>query len=118
MKQDIKDFIKESVKKIQLQEQLDVINNQLNILKEGENEEPEYAKNTYKDYESDLEKIVSLLSEASQILESGILKQESFINKMPDVPARKETATSSKKTLIDIFKDVKSAKISTQRKIY
>lgn len=115
MKQDIKSFITENVKKLHLQEQLTEINRQLN---EGEEPEQEYAQNTYKEYGTDLEKIVSLLSEASQILESGILKQESFIKKMPDVTGRKDDATSSKETLLSIFKDVKSAKISTERKIY
>lgn len=117
MKQDLTNFITESIKKIHLENQLSEINQQLNESEEKDQEQ-EYAQNTYKEYGSDLEKIVSLLSEASQILESGILKQESFIKKMPEVSSRKEEASNSKKTLVDIFKDVKSAKISTERKIY
>lgn len=88
-------------------------------LNEGEETgEKQYQKNVYEGYEGDLQEVAKNLSEACQKLETAILKQESYNKKLPEVNERVDEGKKAKKILIDIYKEVKSAKLNTERKIY
>jgi chromosome segregation ATPase len=115
-----KKFVQDNVKKIHLEEQLKKVNSELETLKEGEEQQEEqpYQKNTYEGYESDLQEVAKCLSEACQVLETAVLKQDSHSKKLPEVTERMNEGKKAKDVLLDIYKEVKAAKLNTERKIY
>jgi len=116
----LKNFIEKKVKKIHLEEQLKNIDGELMHLNEEEapNGEQSYQKNTYEAYESDLQEVAKALSEACQTLESAIIKQEAHAKRLPEVNARTNESSGAKDVLVDIYKEVKKAKLNTERRIY
>ena len=121
----IKNFINEEVlklhKKTMLESQLKDVNKKLTVLKEGAEkteEEPAYQKNTYADFRKDLEETVRALAEACNKLESAALRQESHMKSLPEVEMRMEEGKKHKQVILDIYKEVKSAKIAAERKLY
>ena len=120
----IKNFIKQETiklhKKTILESQLKKINAELNILKEDEasGEQKSYNANVYKSYKKDLEDVVRGLSDVCNKLETAALRQESFSKTLPEVDDRTNEAKKSREIIIDIFKEVKKAKISAERKLY
>jgi len=113
---DLKKLVKESVKRIHLEKQLKQINEE--IEKIDNNGEKEYNSNKYKTYENDIQECVKKLSEASQILETAILKQDSHLKQLPEVEERLNEGKKAKELLLGIFKEVKSVKINTEKKLY
>jgi len=113
---DLKKLVKESVKRIHLEKQLKQINEE--IEKIDNNGEKEYNSNKYKTYENDIQECVKKLSEASQILETAILKQDSHLKQLPEVEERINEGKKAKELLLGIFKEVKAVKINTERKLY
>lgn len=113
-------FIKSNVNKLHLQEQLKTVNEDIKFLKENDenSEEAPYQKNTYEGYDKDLLEVTENLSKASQILETAVLKQESHMKMLPQVAERTDAGKKAKNILIDVFKEVKAAKLNTERKIY
>jgi phage-related minor tail protein len=119
-------YITEEVAKLHkvttLKEELKKINEKLDLLKEDsedeQTEEKSYQSNVYESYRKDLEEIVVSLAEACNKLESTALKQESHIKKIPEVSDRINEGKSQKQIILDIFKDVKKAKIAAERKLY
>jgi hypothetical protein len=117
----LKNFISKEVRKLHLENNLKNINKKLEILKEEDNSDSEpkpYESNTYENYKKDLEEVVSSLREVCDNLESAALKQEQYIKTLPELDNRLEEGRQYKQTILDIFKEVKSIKISTERKLY
>lgn len=116
----LKSFIETNVKKIHLEEQIKTLKNSLNNLNEGteNSEEQSYQKNTYEGYDSDLQEVAKNLSEACQVLETAILKQESHSKRLPEVAERINEGKKAREVLLEIFKEVKAAKLNTERRIY
>lgn len=117
----IEKYIKENTLKFHLEYQLKNINKKLEILKEGEEAENEtkvYERNVYESYKKDLEEVVNSLADACNKLESAALKQESHIKTLPEVNSRTEEGRSHKQVILDIFREVKKAKITAERKLY
>ena len=122
---DIKNYISEEVlklhKKTMLESQLKDVNKKLTILKEGVEkleEEPAYKQNTYEGYKKDLEETVKALAEACNKLEAAALKQESHMKSLPKLEMRMDEGKRHKQVILDIYKEVKSAKIAAERKLY
>jgi DNA repair exonuclease SbcCD ATPase subunit len=120
----IKNFINEEVsklhKKFVLESKLSEINKELKILKEGEEEleQKDYQRNVYESYEKDLEEVVKYLTEACNKLESASLKQDKHMSMLPEVAERMEEAKKQKEILLNIYKEIKGAKLATERKLY
>jgi Holliday junction resolvase RusA-like endonuclease len=120
---DIKEFIQDKVKKLHeietLKGELQQITKQLHVIKEGENqEEKAYESNVYETLKKDLEEVVKNLAEACNKLESASLKQDRHLRTLPEVAARLEEGKKSKQIILEIFKEVKRAKITAERKLY
>lgn len=106
-------------KKTMLESQLTQVNKQLEILNEGdENAQNTYESNVYESYAKDLEEVVRNLAEACNKLESAALKQESHMRTLPEVNSRMDEGKKSKEVILEIFKEVKRAKIAAERKLY
>ncbi len=117
----IKDFINSEVKKIHkknlLESELHGINKKLSLLSENEEAAP-YNSNTYENYKKDLEEIVKSLADACNKLESSVLKQEQHINKLPKLDTRIEEGKRHKDVIVDIYKEIKTAKLKAEKKLY
>ena len=105
----LKNFITENLQKIHKEVMAEEL---------AKGETPSYASNIYEGYKKDLEDVVGKLSEACNLLESCILKQETHIKTLPEVSERVGDGKKSKDVLLDIFKTVKKAKIESERKLY
>ncbi|MFA5068081.1 MAG: hypothetical protein WC466_08635 [Candidatus Izemoplasmatales bacterium] len=121
----LKEFVKTEVKKIHkktiLENELKIVEKQLSLLKEEKSiseETKSYQSNVYENYRKDLEEIVKNLAEACNKLESAVLMQDQYIKNLPQVEARTDDGKRQKQIIIDIFKEVKKAKLSAERKIY
>ncbi len=114
-KQEFAKFVKTSSKMFKLQEEAFKIKKELLLMENGEDEK-EYNRNKYPEYEKDIQAILKMLSDTSQKLETAILKQEVFLNELPNIPERKEKAKEIKENLKELFKSIKSAKINAERK--
>jgi Holliday junction resolvase RusA-like endonuclease len=122
---DLKQYISEEVKKFHkktmLESELEFVNKKLNLLKEaeGENvEEKSYESNVYESYRKDLEEVVKSLAEACNRLESAVLRQDQHMKNLPQVESRTNEGMRHKEVILDIFKEVKKAKIAAERKLY
>lgn len=121
---DLKKYINEEVSKLHkksiLESELEIVNKKLNTLKEGEEQQEikTYESNVYESYKKDLEEVVRSLAEACNKLETAVLRQESHMKTLPEVQERKSAGESSKQVILDIFKEVKKAKIAAERKLY
>jgi len=119
LKKYIKDEVAKFHKQVMLESELEKINEKLTILKEGEGvEEKVYESNTYESYRKDLEEVVKHLAEACNKLESAALRQESHMRTLPEVTTRMEEGKKHKQVILDIFKEVKKAKLAAERKLY
>ena len=106
-------------KKTMLESQLTQVNNELKIINEGEeNAQNTYESNVYESYAKDLEEVVRNLAEACNKLESAALRQESHMKTLPEVNSRMDEGRKSKEVILEIFKEVKRAKIAAERKLY
>ena len=117
IKQEVKRFHKQTL----LESELNKINKELSILNEGDvatGEEKVYESNVYESYKKDLEEVVRHLAEACNSLESAALRQESHMRTLPEVATRTEEGKRHKEVILDIFKEVKRAKIAAERKLY
>lgn len=120
---DLKEYINKEVKKFHkktvLESELESINNKLSILKEEEAvEEKSYESNVYESYRKDLEEVVKSLAEACNRLESAALKQDQKMKTLPQVEGRMNEGQRHKEVILDIFKEVKKAKLAAERKLY
>lgn len=122
---DLKEYISKEVKKfhkkVMLESELESVNKKLNLLKEGEGENVEekaYESNVYESYRKDLEEVVKSLAEACNRLESAALKQEQKIKSLPQVEGRMNEGQRHKDIILEIFKEVKKAKLEAERKLY
>lgn len=122
---DIKEFIKQEVlKKHQielLEAEKSIISEKLRLVKEASNnpgEEKVYESNIYENLKKDIEEVVKNLAEACNKLESAALKQDSHMKTIPEIAARLEEGKRNKQVILDIFKEVKRAKITAERKLY
>ena len=118
--EDLKKFVEKQVKKIMLESELAKVEKQLKFIKEAEevSETPNYQSNVYESYKKDLEEVVNSLAEACNKLESAALKQESHVNNLPEVTERMDEGKKSKQIILEIFKEVKKAKLMAERKLY
>lgn len=122
----LQDFIKEEVfklhKKNLLESKINQINNELKLLKEEDSsngsETKTYESNTYETYKKDLEEVVKNLAEACNKLESATLKQQQHMKTLPQVEARMDEGNRHKDIILDIYKEVKKAKLAAERKLY
>lgn len=122
---DIKEFIKQEVYKKHQIELLEAekskINEQIRLIKEASNNPGEaktYESNIYENLKKDIEEVVKNLAEACNKLESAALKQDSHMKAIPEVAERLEEGKKNKQVILDIFKEVKRAKITAERKLY
>ena len=123
---DIKQFVNEEIlklhKKTILESELKKVEGQIKILKEEDGskdgQEQSYNSNVYESYKKDLEGVVHDLAEACNKLETAVLRQESHMKTLPEVSERKNAGESSKQIILDIFREVKKAKIAAERKLY
>jgi len=120
---DLKKYVNEEVsklhKQVMLESELKKVNEDLNLLKEGEEGgEKTYESNVYESYKKDLEEVVRNLADACNKLESATLKQDQHMKNIPEVAERKSSGSASKQVILDIFKEVKKAKIAAERKLY
>jgi hypothetical protein len=121
---DAKKYIKEEIVKLHkitmLELELKNINKELGFLNEvsEENTEKTYESNVYESYKKDLEEVVKNLAEACNKLETATLRQESHIKAIPEVATRLEEGKRHKQVILDIFKEVKRAKLAAERKLY
>ena len=113
----MKNVINEDLNKFIKQEILSLHKKMISEMEEKQ-ETPSYMKNVYEDYKKNLEEVVGKLSEACNLLESGVLKQESHMKNLPEVAERLDESKKSKQVLLDTLKDVKKAKIEAERKLY
>lgn len=116
-------YIQEEVakfhKQVMLESELETVNKKLSVLREDENiEEKTYESNVYESYKKDLEEVVKSLGEACNRLESAAIKQESHMRTLPEVTTRMEEGKRHKEVILDIFKEVKKAKLAAERKLY
>lgn len=107
-------------KQVMLESELKEVNKQLNVLKEGENTEEvkSYESNVYESYKKDLEEVVRSLAEACNKLESAALKQDQHTKTLPQVESRMNEGKRHKDIILEIFKEVKKAKLAAERKLY
>ena len=116
---ELKDYINSEIKKLHKKS---LIENQIKLnkglIKENEEEVKTYQSNVYESYKKDFEDIVKKLAEVCNDLESSALKQESYLKTLPEVALRVQEAENSKKVILDIFKEVKKAKLTAERKLY
>jgi len=120
---DLKNYINEEVKKlhtrVMLEAELEEVNKQLSALNEEESAEGKtYESNVYESYKKDLEEVVKNLAEACNKLETATLRQESHIKTLPQVEGRVNEGARQKQVILDIFKEVKKAKLAAERKLY
>lgn len=125
---DIKNYINSEVSKLHkktiLENNLKAIDNKLQILKESEesegksDEQKTYESNVYESYKKDLEEVVRNLAEACNKLETSALRQESHMKNLPEVAGRMDEGKKHKEVILEIFKEVKKAKIAAERKLY
>ena len=122
---DINNYIKGEVlrvhKKALLESQLKDVNEKLALLKEGnerKEEAPLYESNVYEDYKKDLSEVINSLAEACNKLETAGVKQEKHATSLPEVNERKAAGNDSKQVILDIFKEIKKAKLAAERKLY
>jgi phosphoenolpyruvate carboxylase len=120
---DLKNYINEEVKKlhtrVMLEAELEEVNKQLSALNEEESAEGKtYESNVYESYKKDLEEVVKNLAEACNKLETATLRQESHIRTLPQVEGRVNEGARQKQVILDIFKEVKKAKLAAERKLY
>lgn len=121
----LQEFIEKEVKKIHkqnlLENELREINKKLSFLNEDDtnsNEQKTYEMNMYENYSKDLEEVVKNLADACNKLESSALKQEKHIKSLPQVEGRMNEGKRHKDIILEIFKEVKKAKIAAERKLY
>ena len=120
---ELKKFIESEVLKLHkknlLETELKKVNEELKVLKEGE-EEPQkaYESNVYESLKKDLEEVVKNLAEACNRLESASLKQDNHIKTLPEVAGRLDEGKKNKQVILEIFKEVKKAKLTAERKLY
>jgi phosphoenolpyruvate carboxylase len=119
----LKKYINEEVSKLHqqviLESELEKVNKELAVLNESENNEGKvYESNAYEAYKTDLEEVVKSLAEACNKLETATLRQESHMKTLPEVNSRMEEGKNHKQVILDIFKEVKRAKIAAERKLY
>ena len=122
---DLKTFIHKEVTKlhktVMLESELKKINKELKVLNEGEEKTAEgkvYESNVYETCKKDLEEVIKSLAEACNKLESAALKQDKHITTLPEVAERMEEGKNTKQVILEIFKEVKKAKIAAERKLY
>jgi len=122
---DLKEFVNKEVTKlhkiVMLESELKEINKKLKLLSEGGEKTAEgkaYESNIYESCKKDLEEIVKSLGEACNRLESAALKQEKHITTLPEVQERIQEGKNTKQVILEIFKEVKKAKIAAERKLY
>ena len=121
---DLKEFVNKEVAKVHkisiLESELNKINQELNVLNEGTEGTAEgkvYESNIYESCKKDLEEIVKTLGEACNRLESSVLKQERHISTLPEVEERMQEGKNTKQVILEIFKEVKKAKVAAERKL-
>lgn len=120
----LKEFINKEVSKlhktVMLESELKKINKELKVLNEGKEKSAEgkpYESNIYESCKKDLEEIVKTLGEACNRLESSVLKQERHISTLPEVEERMQEGKNTKQVILEIFKEVKKAKVAAERKL-
>ena len=128
MNTNIKEYINKEIaklhKKTLLESELKTINSKLKVLKEEDesndknDEQKAFESNVYESYKKDLGEVVSSLAEACNKLETSALKQESHIKNLPEVAGRMDEGKKHKDVILEIFKEVKKAKIAAERKLY
>lgn len=124
----IKKYISDEVsrlhKRTMLENELKSVNYKLKLLKENEesgektDEQKAYESNVYESYKKDLEEVVRSLAEACNKLETSALRQESHMKTLPEVAGRMDEGQKHKEVILEIFKEVKKAKIAAERKLY
>jgi CRISPR/Cas system-associated protein Cas10 (large subunit of type III CRISPR-Cas system) len=120
----LKEFIDKEVKtlhkKVMLESELSNINKELSLLKEGQtkDETPQYQKNVYEGYEKNIEDVVSELAKTASLIESCIAKQRAHQRNIPEVAGRMDESKNVLEMLIEMFKDVKGAKLKAEKRMY
>lgn len=111
----LNEFIKKEIKKIQKDKSL-----KYSVISEENNnsEEKPYNKSSYEEYDKDLESVINNLGDLSNKLETILIKQEKKIQSLPDVQEIKNKAIEKKDIITNLYKNIKSSKISAEKSLY